>query len=169
MYSMNSFHGKARHELSVLPKHSPSYLKSKPNKKALGFIFHRFLLIVTFLVYLVCCQSCYYYQTRVRVPKNDPGIVRTDVRKMRVCHYFWGILKYPSGDNGVIIAKECAHSNAINDFRVTTTIRDAFITILTLGLVSPIEIEWHCQAVRQIEATPTRKTPRNILQRSCIL
>jgi hypothetical protein len=84
-------------------------------------------LMLTFL------SGCYHY--RVAAPDPDPA---TDYEK-RVAHsLFWGLLQ--SRD---ISADDCL-SNALDEVRMSTNLGYSVISIATLGIWMPMNVQWKC-------------------------
>lgn len=100
---------------------------------------HRFIVMSIILVHIGFLQGCYSY--KIVVPKDDPATHAPT--KKTVTSYFWGFAK-PT-------IKPCVESNKINDVQVTTNVGYMLITIVTLGIVAPVQVEYHCSPTPQIE------------------
>ncbi len=85
-------------------------------------------------------QSCYHY--RVSSAKSDPG---TEYQRKTVHSYLWGAVQ--KRDNGIdVVATNCdaVNINKLDEVRVTTNLGYALITVVSLGIWSPMQIEWKC-------------------------
>jgi len=98
--------------------------------------FYRFLIAFLLLSYLMALQSCYHYN--VRVPEPDPGTVP----KTKTVHaLLWGLVQPNT------VADNCEESNTLNHVRATTNVGFALLTIITLGIYVPMQLEWTCGTV----------------------
>jgi Bor protein len=90
---------------------------------------------------IVAGSGCYH--TRV----FTSGQPATAYMQKTVHSLFWGLVQQnvepPTTNNCV--------SNGMQEVRVTTNLGYAFLTVITLGIWSPMEIEWRC----------TKQTPPN--------
>lgn len=96
-----------------------------------------------FLLLVVICaffQGCYHY--RVSTTKSDPST--TYVTK--TAHAFlWGLVQ--KRENAVdVVAANCDSIgvNKLDEVRVTTNFGYSLITVATLGIWSPVTIQWKC-------------------------
>jgi hypothetical protein len=92
------------------------------------------------LILALVLQSCYHY--RVSSTNFDPG---TEYQRKTVHSYFWGAVQ--KRDNGIdVVTANCdaVKINKIDEVRVTTNIGYALITVATLGIWCPMQIEWKC-------------------------
>jgi len=86
-----------------------------------------------FLLLILIAPSCYHY--RVVVPDPDPA---TDYES-RIAHsLFWGLIQ--SKD---ISADDCL-SNALDEVHVTTNLGYSIISVATVGIWMPVNIQWKC-------------------------
>ncbi len=100
-------------------------------------MFHfRPLLLIYILLAAVLLSGCYGY--RVDVLNPDPV---TEPESQIAHSLFWGLIQDPQ----YVVAKNC-HSNAINDVYISSNYAYAFVTVLSLGLWAPVEVEWRCAA-----------------------
>ncbi len=90
-----------------------------------------------FLVLIVCFLSlqtgCYHYH--VTAPKPDPA---TDYEHRTVHSYFWGLIQ---SDN--VRAEDCL-SNALDEVHITTNFGYSVLSVATLGIWVPLDVEWRC-------------------------
>ena len=91
------------------------------------------LLLVGLIGLLPVQAGCYHY--RVIAPEPDPA---TDYEHRRVHAYLWGLLQ--SDD---VEATDCL-SNALDEVRITTNLGYAVVSVLTLGIWVPLEVQWRC-------------------------
>lgn len=90
-----------------------------------------FLIILLLSIPLI--NGCYHY--RVVAPDPEPA---TDYES-RVAHsLFWGLLQ--SKD---ISADDC-QSNALDEVRMTTNLGYSVISVATLGIWMPMNVQWKC-------------------------
>ncbi len=98
-------------------------------------MFHfRLIPIITLLTVSLSLTGCYGY--RVDVLQTDPI---TEPESKTAHSLFWGLIQNPQ----YILANNC-HSNALNDVYITTNYGYAFVTVLSLGIWAPIDVEWRC-------------------------
>jgi len=93
------------------------------------------------IVWLVTCtlffSSCYSYRVATQAL---PG---TETSKTVTAHsFFWGLIKKPT----LIHTPVCdsLEVNGIAEVTVKTNFGYAFITVATLGIWSPMKLEWKC-------------------------
>ena len=91
-------------------------------------------LTLVFTIIILTGQGCYHY--RVTVPKPDPA---TEYEKRTMHTFFWGLVNNPEKE----VAEDCI-SNSIDEIRISTNYGYAFITVITLGIWAPIDVEWRC-------------------------
>ncbi len=92
---------------------------------------NRILIIAFFLIF----QSCYHYH--VTTSNFDPS---THYQKKNVSSFFWGLVQQN------VIASNCdsLKINSLDEVHVKTNFGYALITVVTLGIWSPMTIEWKC-------------------------
>jgi hypothetical protein len=91
----------------------------------------RFFLIVAFSLTV---QSCYHY--RLLNTNSDPT---TEYQKKVMWSYCWGLVNKPQA----YVVPNC-DKTAIDEVRVTTTFGNTLLTLITLGIVCPVSVEWKC-------------------------
>ncbi len=84
------------------------------------------------LALLLGASGCAYYH--LRSPEPTPA---TEYRGETLHAFFWGAIEEER------IADNCV-SNAIDEVRVRNNYGYALITVLTLGIWMPLDIEWRC-------------------------
>lgn len=85
-------------------------------------------------------QGCYHY--RISTAKNDPS---TTYVKKTAHSFFWGLVQ--KRENGIdVVAANCdsLQVNSLDEVRVTTNFGYSLITVATLGIWSPITVQWKC-------------------------
>lgn len=82
----------------------------------------------------ILVSGCYHY--RITVPDSDPA---TDYESRTMHTFFWGLLNDPEKQ----VAEDC-RSNSIDEVRVSTNFGYALVTVVTLGIWAPIDVEWRC-------------------------
>jgi hypothetical protein len=95
-------------------------------------------------VFLLACsfmmQSCYHY--RISTTNNDPS---TTYQQKTVHSFFWGLMQ--KRQNGIdVVAANCdsLKLNSIDEVRVTNNLGYSLITVATLGIWSPMTVQWKC-------------------------
>ena len=86
------------------------------------------------LLAAVAMSGCYHYT--VEAPRRDPA---TEWRGRTVWSFLWGALQ-----SSPVPAEGCEPSNAMDQVRSSTNLGFTLITAATLGLVSPLQVEWRC-------------------------
>lgn len=90
-----------------------------------------------FTLLTLLLQSCYHY--RISAPNNLPS---TETESEVVHGFFWGLAVKPK--NG-LKPKNCEpHDMALYEVRVTSNVGYSLVTVLTLGIWSPMKVEWQC-------------------------
>ncbi|MBI3218414.1 MAG: hypothetical protein HYZ44_02785 [Bacteroidetes bacterium] len=96
--------------------------------------------MLVLLLTMTLTQGCYHY--RVASAKFDPS---TNYQKKRVDSFFWGAAQKRTNAIDVVTANcDSLNINKIDEVRVTTNYGYALITVVTLGIWCPIQIEWKC-------------------------
>ena len=87
-------------------------------------------------------QGCYH--TRINTAAYDPS---TTYESKTVHTMFWGLLQED------VVAENCdaLKVNGLDEVRVTTNYGYALITVFTLGIWCPTQIEWKCSKPCQRE------------------
>jgi hypothetical protein len=88
---------------------------------------------VLILLLLPLLSGCYHY--RVVAPDPEPA---TEYENRVVHSLFWGLLQAKD-----ISAVDCL-SNAIDEVRVTTNLGYSVISVATVGVWTPMNLQWRC-------------------------
>ncbi len=83
------------------------------------------------------CSSCYSYRVATQA---QPG---TEASETKTAHsFFWGLVQKP----GLIHTPICDSLgvNGVAEVTVKNNFGYSFITVVTLGIWSPMKIEWKC-------------------------
>jgi hypothetical protein len=92
---------------------------------------------IFFLASLLFLSSCYSYRIATHA---QPG---TEISKPVIANvYFWGLLKKPVEIHTPIC--DSLEVNGVAEVTVTTNLGYALITVLTLGIWSPVKVQWKC-------------------------
>lgn len=83
---------------------------------------------------LLVSQACYH--TRVL---TDTPPASAMYESKTVNNFFWGLLQ-----QNVEVGRQNCPSNALQEVRVTTNFGYALVTIVTLGIWSPLEVQYKC-------------------------
>ena len=97
----------------------------------------KFVVIICFSLNL---QSCYQYRILTTAP--DPS---TEYKKQVLWSYAWGIWRNPKD----FTVNNCIDSTGIDEVVVTRNPGSVLLTIVTLGIVSPVTVQWKCHKPRQ--------------------
>lgn len=102
-------------------------------------------LVKRTLVLVAClsmCQGCYH--ARINTAAYDPS---TAYESTTVHTMFWGLMQED------IVAANCdaLKVKGLDEVRVTTNYGYALITVFTLGIWCPTQIEWKCSKPCQRE------------------
>ena len=84
---------------------------------------------------VILTQSCYHY--RVLNTKSDPA---TEYEKKIMWSYCWGLINTPQN----LVVPNCTDNNALDEVQFSTKFTYSLLTIVTLGIVSPVEVRWKC-------------------------
>jgi len=76
--------------------------------------------------------------TTVSVPNPDP-VTEYRERNMTAHTFFWGLVQDPQ----TVVATNC-ESNSLDNVRVSTNYGYALVTVLSLGIWSPLDVNWRC-------------------------
>ena len=98
------------------------------------------IIKIGLLLMLSLNQGCYHY--RVSSVNFDPS---TSYNRKTVHSYLWGA--FQKRTNGIDVVTDNCDSlkiNKLDEVRVTTNFGYALITVATLGIWCPVQIEWKC-------------------------
>lgn len=98
-----------------------------------------FVLLV--LVLMLSLQSCYNY--RILTTQSDPA---TEYQERVLWSYCWGLINKPKD----FIVPNCDNKNAIDEVLVSTSLGGSILSIVTLGIVSPLKVKWRCHKPPQV-------------------
>ena len=96
-------------------------------------------LLATTLCAGVLSSGCYSYRLATHaLPSTEIG----PAQSIPAYNLFWGILARPQ----VIHTPNCDSLglNGVAEVRVKTSFGNALVTVLTLGIYSPVRVEWKC-------------------------
>jgi hypothetical protein len=83
------------------------------------------------------CNACYTYRIQTQA---QPG---TEIITTRANNYFWGLVQKPG--SGVSTPNcDSLQAKGMSVVQVKTNFGNALITVLTLGIWSPMQIGWQC-------------------------
>jgi len=69
--------------------------------------------------------------------KSDPT---TEYEKKVMWSYCWGLINNPQN----LVVPNCTENNALDEVQFNTKFTYSLLTIVTLGIVSPVEVKWKC-------------------------
>ncbi len=93
----------------------------------------------------VVMQGCYHYH--VVAPNRDPA---TEYESRTMHSLFWGLVQSQDAK-----ATDCA-SNALDEVKVSTNLGYSLISIATLGIWMPMQVEWRCAKSPSPDSTSFR-------------
>jgi hypothetical protein len=98
----------------------------------------RQILIICLVAITTFSSGCYSYRINTRAQAG------TEVSKTITAHsFFWGLLQKPK--DGISTPNcDSLDINGMSVVRVKTNLGYALITVATLGIWSPIKLEWRC-------------------------
>jgi Bor protein len=93
------------------------------------------LLFVLFILAIVTIQGCYHY--RILNTNNDPA---TEYRDTVMWSYAWGLVNKPQNFH----VPNCPETTALDEVVFSKNFGQSFLTVITLGIVSPVRVKWKC-------------------------
>ena len=99
------------------------------------------LLFVLFVFFVLIIQGCYHY--RVINTNNDPA---TEYRDTVMWSYAWGLVNKPQNFH----VPNCPETSALDEVVFSKNFGQSFLTIITLGFVSPVGVRWRCHKPCQV-------------------
>ncbi len=88
-----------------------------------------------FIAMVATLQSCYHY--RILTTQSDPA---TEYQSKIVWSYCWGLINKPMN----LTVPNCTATSGLDEIRVTQNIGSLLLTLVTLGIVAPVKVEWKC-------------------------
>ncbi len=98
--------------------------------------FHRKFFAALCVALLLTGSSCFHY----RVAAPGPERPATDYKGKMAHAYLWGMFQKPNP----ITPDNCPDGVDLYDVRVTTNYAYLLVSVLSLGIWVPMEIEWRC-------------------------
>ncbi|HEY4149502.1 MAG TPA: hypothetical protein VGM41_11260 [Chitinophagaceae bacterium] len=95
----------------------------------------RSIRLLPLVLLLVFIQSCYHY--RVLNTTNDPA---TEYQSKVLWSYAWGLVNKPKDFH----VPNCDSSSALDEVRYSKNFGQSMLTLVTLGIVAPVEVKWRC-------------------------
>ncbi|GAB3809383.1 hypothetical protein GCM10028819_50870 [Spirosoma humi] len=96
---------------------------------------HLFVRPVYLIMLLFVLQGCYHY--RIATSRFDPS---TGYQKKTAHSFFWGLVQ----NNVVATDCDALHLKSLDEVRITSNFGYSVITVATLGIWSPVQLEWKC-------------------------
>ena len=96
----------------------------------------KIFLVISILFIVGTIPGCYHY--RVLNTRNDPG---TEYRDTVMYSYFWGLVNKPQNFHVPNCTDSCA---ALDEVVFSKNFGQSCLTLITLGIVAPVKIEWKC-------------------------
>lgn len=89
------------------------------------------------LVFIALFISPGCYQYRVLNKSTDPS---TEYQKKVLWSSFWGLVNKPRD----FVVPNCDSTSAIDEVQFQTNFGYNVLTVVTLGIVSPVKVRWKC-------------------------
>jgi hypothetical protein len=96
------------------------------------------LRLLAFVSFMMFSQSCYHYE----ISTHAQSVTKTVAGKQTAHSFFWGLWQKPQ----FIHTPDCdtLGSNGVAKVIVKTNLGYSLITVITLGIYCPMQIEWYC-------------------------
>jgi Bor protein len=96
------------------------------------------LRLLAFVCFMLLNESCYHYEVAT---KAQPA-TNTVPEKITVHSFLWGLYQSPK----IITTPLCdtLEVNGVSKVKFTTNFGYSLITVITLGIYCPVQIEWYC-------------------------
>ncbi len=95
------------------------------------------MVILPAIIFSIFFCSCYSYRVGTHAQAG------TEVSKPITAHsFFWGLVNKPNEIHTPIC--DSLQVNGVAEVTMKTNLGYAFITVLTLGIWSPMKVEWKC-------------------------
>ncbi|HXB09492.1 MAG TPA: hypothetical protein VNW04_20340 [Puia sp.] len=98
------------------------------------------------LIFLIICgvllSNCYSYRIATHA---QPG---TEFQTRTAHSFFWGLVQNPKEISTPIC--DSLHANGVSIVQVQSNFGYSLITVLTLGIWSPMKIQWKCSKPCQV-------------------
>jgi hypothetical protein len=82
--------------------------------------------------------GCYHYRFTPVGPDHEPIPPATEPEAVTVWSFGWGLISQP------LIRPSNCQGNGAAEVTTTTNFGFALLTVITLGVVAPLEVEWRC-------------------------
>jgi len=92
--------------------------------------------LILSILFIVTLQGCYHY--RVINTHNEPG---TEYKDTVLRSYLWGLVNKPQNFHVPNCTDTCA---AIDELVFSKNFGQSLLTVITLGIVSPVKVKWKC-------------------------
>lgn len=100
-------------------------------------IFYRYSMFALVMAVLFLLSSCYSY----RISTNAQA--GTEATTTTANAYFWGLVQTPK--NGITTPNcDSLNVNGMAEVQIKTNLGYALITVVTLGIWSPMKVSWKC-------------------------
>lgn len=93
---------------------------------------HKRFLVFALTITLIAANGCYYYRVAVR---GEPA---TDYQKKTMHSLFWGLVQEKPTFTDNCLGK------GIHEVRVSTNAGYLLLSVATLGIWVPMDVEWKC-------------------------
>ena len=98
----------------------------------------RTIFLLVFVAWLN--QGCYHY--RVSTTNSDPS---TSYVKVTAHSFFWGLAQKRQKNIDIVAANcDSLRVNSLDEVRVSNNFGYALVTVVTLGIWSPMQFQWKC-------------------------
>lgn len=86
---------------------------------------------------LLSASGCFHYRLTPVTPDGEPLPPATEPESATVWSFAWGLAQ-PT------VAPANCEGNGAAEVTTTTNLGYALLTVITLGIVAPAEVEWRC-------------------------
>jgi hypothetical protein len=87
---------------------------------------------------VLCLAGCYHYRLTPVGPDHEPIPPATEPESVTVWSFGWGLVSQP------LIRPANCQGNGTAEVTTTTNFGFALLTVVSLGVVAPLEVEWRC-------------------------
>jgi hypothetical protein len=93
------------------------------------------ILLALLVLFVITMQGCFHYRVI-----NKPSVEGTEYKDTVVRSYLWGLVNKPQNFN----VTNCDSCVGIDEVVFSKNFGQSFLTVITLGIVSPMKVQWKC-------------------------
>jgi hypothetical protein len=87
--------------------------------------------------FLCCATGCFHYRLAAVTPDGTALPPATEPQSVTLWSYAWGLVQ-PN------VRPSTCQGNGVAEVTSSTNLGFVALTVVTLGLVSPLEVQWRC-------------------------